>query len=132
MNVKRIAFFGVRTPEVAETAAFFRDVLGLRHGRGSANWMTQTLPSGPWDMVEVFGADFDDERLFPSNGQQMVIGFMVDDLEGARAEVEATGAELLGETVWADETFGNPAYAGVGWFFLRAPDGNVYVIQQSD
>jgi hypothetical protein len=47
-----------------------------------------------------------------------VVAFMVDDIVSARAEVAAAGIELLGEIVWAGE--------GFGWFFLRAPDGNVY------
>lgn len=39
---------------------------------------------------------------------------------------------MLGDTVWADAAaFDEPSYAGVGWFFVRAPDGNLYVFQQA-
>ena len=31
----------------------------------------------------------------------------------------------------AAEVFGEPAMQGLGWFFLRAPDGRVYAIEQS-
>jgi hypothetical protein len=41
-----------------------------------------------------------------------------------------TGAGV-GEIVWDQEAFGEAVCEGLGWFFVRAPDGNVYVIQQS-
>ena len=44
--------------------------------------------------------------------------------------VEATTSffrDVLGLEVLRND----PAYAGFGWFFLRAPDGNVYAIQQT-
>jgi hypothetical protein len=44
----------------------------------------------------------------------------VDDLVGAREELAATGIELIGDLVWADELFDDPSMAGYGWyFFLR-------------
>jgi hypothetical protein len=33
--------------------------------------------------------------------------------------------------VWAEQAFQQPAYKGFGWFFVGAPDGNVYCIQQT-
>jgi hypothetical protein len=45
--------------------------------------------------------------------------------------VKEAGLEVIGDVVWAAEAFGAPAMEGVGWFFLRAPDGRVYVIEQS-
>ena len=47
-----------------------------------------------------------------------------------RAPDQVARADRVAETVWADVAFDNPAYAGVGWFFARGPDGNVYVFQQ--
>jgi hypothetical protein len=46
----------------------------------------------------------------------------VDDVLGAHAEIAATNIELLSEVIWVAD--------GFGWFFLRAPDGNVYCIEQ--
>jgi hypothetical protein len=40
------------------------------------------------------------------------------------------GIELIGELVWAADVTGDPADHGWGWCFFRAPDGNVYVLQQ--
>jgi hypothetical protein len=31
----------------------------------------------------------------------------------------------------ADKAFENPDYSGVAWFFVRAPDGNIYLFQQA-
>jgi hypothetical protein len=58
------------------------------------------------------------------------VAFIVQDLEEARSEVEAAGIEIVGATVWAEEAFSNPNYAGTGWFFVRGPDSNMYVFQQ--
>ena len=51
-----------------------------------------------------------------------MIAFIVDAVVSAYAEVEAAEIEVLGEIFWAAE--------GFGWFFLRAPDGNIYCIEQ--
>ena len=131
MNVLRIGFVGVRTDRVAETTAFVRDVVGLEPVGGIGERHTISgLPTGPWDFVEVFAPDFDDERMIRPEVTGVFVAFFVDDLDEARRDCEAGGIEILGETVWAAEAFGKPEYADVGWFFVRGPDGNVYVFQQ--
>ncbi len=129
MQVKRIGYLGLRTDDVEATTAFFRDVLGLATGgeRGSVTY--QHLPSGRLDLVEVYAADLHDPRMIP-DGVDFVGGFMVDNVREALAEARASGVEILGEPVWAAEAFDNPAYGDLGWFWVRAPDGRVYVIQQ--
>jgi hypothetical protein len=77
----------------------------------------------------VFTPDHADERMIP-HGVDFVVGFVVDDLERARTEVEAAGLELVGDLIWAAEAFENPDHEGFGWFFVRAPDGRVYAIEQ--
>lgn len=130
MKVKRIGFLGVRTDRVAETTAFFRDVVGLRAAATGEHRTVTQLPTGRWDFVEVFGSDFRDERLIPPEAAGVFVAMVVEDVEEARRVCEAAGVEILGETVWAEQAFGKPEYAGTGWFFVRAPDGNVYVFQQ--
>ena len=132
MKVLRVGFVGVRTERVAEMTTFFRDVVGLKPLGGTGEGHTISgLPTGPWDFVEVFAPDFDDERLISPEADGVFVAFFVADLEEARRECEAAGVEVLGETVCAAEAFGKPEYAGVGWFFVRGPDGNVYVFQQT-
>jgi catechol 2,3-dioxygenase-like lactoylglutathione lyase family enzyme len=129
MRVLRVGYVGVRTEHIDETTAFFRDVLGLEPAGQSETVTFSLLPTGPRDFVEIYSPDHDDERMIP-NGVDFVIAFVVDDLDQALAEIEAAGLELVGDVVWAAEAFGNAAFEGFGWFFVRAPDGHVYVIEQ--
>ncbi|MEK6719676.1 MAG: hypothetical protein AABZ33_03280 [Chloroflexota bacterium] len=39
-------------------------------------------------------------------------------------------ADDLDRIYWAAETFDNPKLDGYHWLFFRAPDGNVYALQQ--
>lgn len=110
--------------------ALFRDLLGLEIRRNDPGWSILQLPTGRFDFVEVYGAGFDDQRLAPAD-VPLFVAFIVDDVESAHAEARAYGAQV-GDIVWPEELFGNAAYAGLGWFFLHAPDGNVYVIQQAN
>ena len=93
--------------------------------------LTRLDLSGRRDFVEVYGPEKQDTSLFPDSAVGAVVAFIVDDIVSARAEVAAAGIELLGDLIWAAELFDNPSYEGFGWFSLRAPDGNVYVIEQA-
>jgi predicted enzyme related to lactoylglutathione lyase len=72
-----------------------------------------TLPDGA--NVEVFGPGDPDHDHF-STGP--VVGFFVEDIAAARAELERAGVELLGPLGGTPETG--------QWAHFRAPDGNVY------
>ena len=58
------------------------------------------------------------------------VSFVVDDIREAMEEMQAAGLELVNEPVWAAETFDEPAFGDFAWFWVRAPDGRVYAIQQ--
>jgi len=131
MNVQRICFLGTRTGNFDATSALFRDVLGLRSVHDEAGWSIFQLPSGRSDFVEVFGPEHENASVFPPEVRDgIVVAFAVDDIVGAREELEAAEVELIGELVWANELFDNPDMEGFGWFFFRGPDANVYVMQQ--
>ena len=127
MNVLRVGFVGTRTENAEATASFFGDVLGLSVLQDDPDWSIFQLPTGQFDFVEVYGSGFNDERLVPP-GVSSMVSFVVDDLEGAHREVRAAGHEAS-DLMWAAEVFDNPSPEGFGWFFVHAPDGNVYVIQ---
>ncbi len=129
MNVLRVGFVGTRTEGVESTTSFFRDVLGLDVVKDDPHWSIFQLPTGRFDFVEIYGSSFDDERLAPADVSSFV-GFVVDDVESAHTEVTAAGHEAT-DVVWANEAFSSPSFQGYGWFFVSAPDGNVYVIQQA-
>jgi len=131
MNVKRICFLGTRTGNFDATVSLFRDVLGLQGVHSEADWSIFQLPSGRGDFVEVFGSEHANSRIFPAEvSEGTVVAFAVDDIVDAREELAASGVELIGELVWADELFDDPSLKGFGWFFFRGPDRNVYVMQQ--
>jgi len=113
------------------TTALFRDVLGLQSVHTEAGWSIFGLPSGRSDFVEVFGPDHENASVFPAEVREgIVVAFAVDDIAAAREELAAANVELIGGLVWANELFDDPKMEGFGWFFFRAPDDNVYVMQQ--
>jgi catechol 2,3-dioxygenase-like lactoylglutathione lyase family enzyme len=131
MKVLRVSFVGTRSQRFDATLAMFRDVLGLDVAFANPDWAGFTLPSGPRDLVEIFGPGMTDERVAPAAFETgVLIAFAVDDILGAREELAAAKVELVGDIVWARDITGGDPSNRWGWFFFRAPDGNVYVIQQ--
>jgi catechol 2,3-dioxygenase-like lactoylglutathione lyase family enzyme len=119
--VRRLAWLGTRTEKFDETAAFFRDVLGLSLHYEERGFAMFRLPAADRDFVEVFAADRPEVAFL---GTGPVVGLLVDDIVEARAELEAAGVELIGSTEWLE------SMDGYGWFYFRAPDGNVYAVLQ--
>jgi catechol 2,3-dioxygenase-like lactoylglutathione lyase family enzyme len=117
MRIIKLAWVGTRTDHAESTVAFFREVLGLRlESERSGFWMLQ-LPDG--SKVEVFRPDSPFNRHFTTGP---VVGFLVDDVQDAAAELRSAGAELLLGPE-ADDS-------GNAWVHFRAPDGNVYELTQ--
>jgi hypothetical protein len=95
--------------------SFLRDVLQLTRDIEEEGFAVFRLANG--DTVEVFAAEDEYHRHFTTGP---VVGFRVDDVAAAQAEMKA--AEI--------EFFGRPESASDGycWSHFRAPDGNVYEI----
>ncbi len=109
----------------------FRDVLGLNVAFEHPGWAGFDLPSGDRDLLEVFGSGDVDERVVPAEFEHgVLVAFAVDDVIKAREELAMAGIELIGGLVWASVVTGDPADHDWGWCFFRAPDGNIYVLQQ--
>jgi catechol 2,3-dioxygenase-like lactoylglutathione lyase family enzyme len=121
VHVKRLAWLGTRTERSNETTAFFRDTLGLSVVHEEPGFAMLRLPGGDHDYVEVFATD-DPDVAFYNTGP--VVGFLVDDVDQARAELEAAGVELIGSIERSSRI------EGYGWFHFRGPDGNVYGVLQ--
>jgi catechol 2,3-dioxygenase-like lactoylglutathione lyase family enzyme len=129
MRVRRIGYIGVRTPDVEGMTRFFRDVLGLEPAGGGETVTFQRLPTHRRDLVEVYAPEHSDIRMIPDEAD-FVVAFVVDDLREALAEVQAAGLEIVNEPVWAAEAFADPDLGELAWFWVRAPDGHIYVIEQ--
>ena len=129
MRVKRLGYIGTRTSDVEGMTSFLRDVLGLEAAGEDETVTFQRLPTHRLDFIEVYSQEHADVRMIP-NGVDFMIAFVVDDIREARAEMQAAGLELVSELVWAAEAFGEPGLGDFAWFFVRAPDGRVYAIEQ--
>ena len=115
MRVKGIAWLGTRTDRFNEMVHFARDVLGLSEPyRLKHDFAVFDLPNG--DLFEIFGPSDTDHRFMTCP----VGGFLVDDVEEARAEMERKGVTFIGPVHRASD--------GNAWTHFRASDGHVYEI----
>jgi glyoxylase I family protein len=109
MRVKGIVWLGTRTERFDEMRKFFLDITGVAP-RDDPGLAVFDLAGG--DRIEVFDkASGEDYMVAP------LVGFLVDDVAAARAELEGSGIEFIG-----------PVQSGAGstWSHFRAPDGHVY------
>ncbi|HET8873922.1 MAG TPA: VOC family protein [Gaiellaceae bacterium] len=109
MRIKGIVWLGMRTERFDEMREFFLDITGVAP-RDDPGLAVFDLASG--DRIEVF-----DPTTGESYMDAPLVGFLVDDVAVARAELESRGIEFIG-----------PIRTGAGssWSHFRAPDGNVY------
>ena len=113
MKAKALSWLGTRTDKFEDTSRFFRETMGLDPVHEEPGFAVYHLPNG--DTVEVFGTDDQDHKHFDTGP---VVGFLVDDVEEARAELETSGVQFIGPVHKADD--------GGSWSHFRGPDGNVY------
>jgi catechol 2,3-dioxygenase-like lactoylglutathione lyase family enzyme len=115
VQVRRIAWLGVRTDAVEATVWFLREVLGLQSAFHDPTTVELMLPND--DRVQVFGPGDRYYDFYAEHAVGPVVLFEVDDVGVARAELEAAGIELVGpmdsDSAWS-------------WLHARAPDGNLY------
>jgi catechol 2,3-dioxygenase-like lactoylglutathione lyase family enzyme len=108
IGVKRVDFVAVPSTDWQRSRAFYVETLGLRpdeHGQ-SEFWVGETC-FGIWEPAS-FGREFSPQR-------NAHIALHVDDVDAARAELEAKGIEFSGPTL--DSGVCHMA-------FFRDPDGN--------
>ena len=116
MIVKGIRWVGIATDRYDEMRAFALETLGLGLVGEEEDFLETMAANG--DKLELMGprCPYPDYQ-FSSNPQ--VVGFLVDDIRAASAELAAApGVELLGELNEMDD--------GYAWQHFRAPDGFVY------
>jgi catechol 2,3-dioxygenase-like lactoylglutathione lyase family enzyme len=115
MKVLGIDWLGVRTEESREMLQMFQEVMGLKvvHREDENEFIVLQTSEG--DRVELYGPKSKYNTHF---AEAPVVGFRVDDIEGAREELKAKGIELIGEI--------NRGRGGSAWQHFRGPDGNLY------
>jgi Glyoxalase/Bleomycin resistance protein/Dioxygenase superfamily len=116
MVVRGIRWIGVATERYAEMRSFVLEVLGLTLESEDQDFLETTAANG--DKLEIFGPG-GPQPAYQFSRAPVVVGFLVEDIEGARDELAATrGVELLGELEVMED--------GYVWQHFRAPDGLVY------
>jgi predicted enzyme related to lactoylglutathione lyase len=120
MEVKGIHWMGICAVDWNSTVGFYRDVLGLavreegtQAGSADGGVPFTELAAANGDFLEVFGGNLGERELFKAP----VVGFLVEDVGAARAEMEARGAVFLG-----------PVGRGGSWewSYFRSPEGHVH------
>ncbi len=114
MSRDGVGFVGFRTDRFEDMVALFRDAIGLTvvHQAPGATWFRL----GDDAELHVY-ADTDPDHAFFTTGP--VVGLRVDDVDAARARLEADGLAMLTEV---ERT------ATRAWCHFRAPDGTVLEI----
>lgn len=109
MKAKGIVWLGTRTANFEAMLNMYRNLMGFEIAHQEPGFVVLDLPNG--DRVEVFGEDSPYNTFFTSP----VAGFLVDDIDSARAEMESQGIEFIGHTESAGD--------GNAWAHFRAPEG---------
>ena len=117
MKIKGIVWLGTRTAQFEQMTDFCRDVMGLSQTFLEPGFAIFDLPNG--DRLEIFGP----QQSYNTFMTHPVVGFLVDDIEAARAEMEARGIEFIGPIESDGEDY--------KWSHFRAPDGFVYELTYS-
>jgi catechol 2,3-dioxygenase-like lactoylglutathione lyase family enzyme len=115
MKAKGLVWVGTRTQRFDEMTRFVGDTLGLDTVHEEPGFAVFRLPNG--DSLEVFGPDDREHEHFDTGP---VVGFLVDEVTEARADLEEAGITFIGPVHVAED--------GGSWSHFTGPDGNVYEI----
>lgn len=116
MRVKGFSWVGVGTDNYAKTLHFFTEVLGLEIETEAER--QAILRVAPGQQLEIFGREGRGKTL----NAVPTIAFEVDDVPAAAAELQAGGAELLGEI---------GSWNGHEWLYFKTPDGHIFEVKTS-
>jgi catechol 2,3-dioxygenase-like lactoylglutathione lyase family enzyme len=117
MKIKGIVWLGTRTDRFDQMADFCRDILGLPQSQSEPGFAVFELPNG--DIFEII----DPQQSMNIFMTHPVAGFLVDDIESARAEMESKGIEFIGPIHEDAEDY--------KYTHFRAPDGFIYELTYS-
>ena len=114
MDVKGLTWLGLRTDRFDEMVTFFREVMALKPIRDEAQIASFQMSDGT--RMELYRPEEEFHAFFTTGP---VVAFLVDDVDVARAEMEAAGIQFIGPIQRAGKT---------SWNHFRAPDGTVFEI----
>jgi len=114
MHVKGLAWLGLRTTRFEEMVTFFYDVMGMKLIRDEPEIVGFQLTDGT--QMELYRPEEEFHAFFTTGP---VVAFLVDDVDAARATMEAAGIEFIGPIQRAGK---------MRWNHFKAPDGTVFEI----
>ena len=125
MRVIDYRWIGMLVHDYQATCDFLENVLGLkRQWRNDKQQITMyRFPSG--QEFEVYAASNRSRQEIYRYYNGPVIGLTVDDIEAARQELEAQGAEFVDQIDGLED-------GSVRWTHFWAPDGQFYSLHQFD
>ena len=106
MNLGRLNHIGVATPSIADSIAFWRDVMGATTIHAPFDLPAQGVkvcfvdaPNTQIELIEPLGLESPIHGFLAKNplGGQHHVCFEVPDIHAAKAEFEAMGKKVLGE-----------------------------------
>jgi catechol 2,3-dioxygenase-like lactoylglutathione lyase family enzyme len=109
------SWVGVVAGDLAGQRRFYRDVLGLREVEAGDGWIGFDLDGNWFELLAV------SERPQYERPRYQV-GFEVEDIETARAELIRRGVKPISEIEGSEATS--------RWAYFRDPEGNVFEITQ--
>lgn len=121
MKSTGIVYLGIKTDKFDELVSFYRDVMQLKEDHFEPGFATFVFLNG--QKIEIYGPNDPYGENHASFTTGPVVGFEVDDIESARAEMEAKGIEFIGSIQGTRPN-------GSRWSHFRGPDGNIYEIKQ--
>ncbi len=105
MNLGRLNHVGVATPSIERSVALYREMLGATRIGDPFDLPAQGVrvcfvdtPNAQVELIEPLGADSPVRKFLGKNplGGQHHVCFEVPEIEAAKAELEASGARVLG------------------------------------
>jgi len=114
MQVKGLTWLGVRTTQFEAMKTFFGEVMGMQPIRDEPEIAGFQLTNGT--QMELYRPEEAFHSFFTTGP---VVAFWVDDVDAARATMEAADIEFIGPIQRAGKT---------SWNHFRAPDGTVFEI----
>lgn len=112
------AWIGVVAEDMAAQAAFYRDVLGFRQVGAGDDYVEFDFDGRTFEILARSSLPQYDTR-------RVQVGFEVNDIEQARAELLAAGVEAISDIEGAEDDISR-------WAYFRDPEGTVFEITQRE
>lgn len=113
MRIIGIGWAGVRAEDFDALVSFFADQVGLSLSRKMDKTGLAHFKFSTGDLFEIYAPHNSDAELHSIPA----VGFQVEDLPAARAEMEARGVEFVTEI---------ESWKGDSWCYFRSPQGYLY------